>query len=442
MEIITLDFETYYDRSYSLSSMTTEAYIRDELFETIGVSVKVNDGEPQWFSGPKAATKKFLDQFNWGNAVAVAHNAMFDMAILSWHFDIRPKLIADTLSMARALHGAEGISLSLKSLAEYYGLGVKGTEVLNAINKGRIDFTPQELARYGEYCINDVELTYKLFEAMAPRMPKLEMRLIDLTIRMFSEPKLELDQCVLEDHLRSVREKKEKLLDKALITKENLMSNPQLAETLRTLGVDPPMKISPTTGKETYAFAKNDEAFKALLDHEDIIVQAIVAARLGVKSTLEESRTERFIEIAKRGTLPVPLCYYAAHTGRWGGCLVDDTRVTVYNSAHGVQDKRIVDVLLDDLVWDGEAFVPHEGVVFSGFSEVIEWDGVIGTEDHVVFTDAGEISLRDAMQGGHRLQTPRGPTQNDVDAAKQLVRKYEAQSKVSVPVRQRKRCAR
>jgi len=44
-----------------------------------------------------------------------------------------------------------------------------------------------------------------------------------------------------------------------------------------------------------------------------------VAARLGVKTTIEETRTERFIGIGKRGMLPVPLKYYAAHTGRWGG---------------------------------------------------------------------------------------------------------------------------
>jgi DNA polymerase len=79
------------------------------------------------------------------------------------------------------------------------------------------------------------------------------------------------------------------------------------------------MKISPTTGKETYAFAKSDEGLKELLEHPDERVQAVVAARLGTKSTLEETRTERFIEIAKRGSIPVPLRYYAAHTGRWGG---------------------------------------------------------------------------------------------------------------------------
>jgi len=79
------------------------------------------------------------------------------------------------------------------------------------------------------------------------------------------------------------------------------------------------MKISLTTGKETYAFAKSDEDFKALQEHEDDRVQSLVAARLGNKSTLEETRTERFIGIAKRGLLPVPVRYYAAHTGRWGG---------------------------------------------------------------------------------------------------------------------------
>jgi len=156
------------------------------------------------------------------------------------------------------------------------------------------------------------------------------------------------------------------------------------------------------------------------LEHEDERVQAVVAARLGTKSTLEETRTERFINIAKRGSLPVPLSYYAAHTGRWGGCLVADTEVVVYDSTQGKVTKRIVDVLPDDLVWDGVEFVPHEGVQFSGYQEVIHWDEVTGTEDHVVFTDAGEISLREAMQGAHRIQIARSPTQDDVDAARRF----------------------
>lgn len=318
MQILTVDFETYYDSHFSLSKMTTEEYLRDELFEVIGVSVQVDAGEPQWFSGPYHATKKWLEQFDWANSIALAHNAMFDMAILNWHFDIRPKRIADTLSMARALHGTE-VGGSLKAMAEFYELGAKGTEVLNALGKGRIDFSPEELSRYGEYCCNDTALTYKLFNAMLPRFPMVELKLVDLTIRMFTEPKLGLNRQVLTDHLTNVQEKKAKLMEAVTADKADLMSNPKLAVLLESLGVVPPTKVSPTTGKETWAFGKTDEGFKALLDHEDPRVQAIVAARLGVKSTLEETRTERFIGIHDRGTLPVPLRYYAAHTGRWGG---------------------------------------------------------------------------------------------------------------------------
>ena len=326
MDILTVDFETMYDRHYSLSKMTTEEYIRDELFEVIGVSVKVNDAPAEWMSGTKAQTKKWLEQFAWDSSVAVAHNAMFDMSILNWHFDIRPKRIADTLSMARAIDGPDAGN-SLAKLAERYELGVKGDEVVNALGKGRIDFTPEEMSRYALYCINDVELTYKLFAAMAPLLPPVEMRLIDLTIRMFTQPVLELDPEILTTHLDSVKEKKARLLEVIEADKSVLMSNPQLAELLTKLGVAPPRKKSITTGKMTWAFGKNDEAFKALLDHPDHRVQAVVAARMGVKSTLEETRTERFIKIAERGTLPVPLRYYAAHTGRWGG----DDKVNLQN---------------------------------------------------------------------------------------------------------------
>lgn len=327
MNIITIDFETYYDREFSLSKITTEEYIRDERFEVIGVAVKVDGGETQWFSGTMRDTMSWLLQFPWHQSVALAHNAAFDMAILRWRFGIRPLKIADTLSMARAIHGTE-VGGSLAALAQHYDLGQKGTEVIDALGKRRIDFSDDELARYGAYCVNDTELTYKLFECLISHFPIIELNLIDLTIRMFTEPVLELDRKVLNDHLVAVQEKKAKLLESVtLVDREQLMSNVKFAGTLRALGVEPPMKISATTGKETYAFSKSDEEFKALLEHENPSVQAIVAARLGVKSTLEETRTERFIRISERGALPIPLRYYAAHTGRWGG----DDKVNMQN---------------------------------------------------------------------------------------------------------------
>ena len=338
MKIVTFDLECFYDREYSLSKMTTEEFCRSPQFELIGFAIKVNDGPTQWVPKPECAA--FLKSFDWSDAMVVCQNTAFDGAILDWLYGVKPMVWADTLGMSRALYPHEK-SHSLKAQAERMGVGVKGDEVLNAIGKRYADFYDAELARYASYCINDVELTYDIFmKYMAMGFPKQELKLIDLTLRMFIEPVLELDPEKLRDHLEEVKDLKQTLMysvramlstDSDLEVRQSmweldndglktlLMSNDKFATVLQSLGIDPPTKISPATGKVAWAFAKTDEAFKALEDHHDPRVQAIVAARLGNKTTLEETRTERFIGMAGRGKFPVPLRYYGAHSGRWSG---------------------------------------------------------------------------------------------------------------------------
>ena len=335
MDLITLDFETFYDKDFSLRKITLENYIRDPRFEIVGVGIKVNNGDTEWASGTHEELHDYLHTFDWKNSMVLAHNTMFDGAILGWLFNIRPRIWADTLCIARALHGVE-VGGSLAVLAERYRIGEKGTEVLDAMGLRRLDFSEEQLDSYGDYCINDVELTYKLFALMGKNFPKKEMRIVDMTLRMFIEPVLELDLPLLETHLVNVKQRKLDLIESSGVTKTDLMSNPKFAKLLEAQGVTPPKKISLTTGKETHAFAKSDEAFKELLDHENPAVVALVESRLGVKSSLEESRTERFIGIAKRGLLPVPVRYYAAHTGRWGG----DDKINIQNlPSRGVNGK-------------------------------------------------------------------------------------------------------
>lgn len=335
MNILTIDFETYYSADLGFAKQTTEEYVRDQRFEVIGVSVQINDGEPAWCSGDHETLCQFLTSFDWGNSLALAHNAMFDGAILNWVYGIRPKGWLDTLSMGRALHGTE-VGGSLKVLASHYDVGVKGTEVEDAKGLKRQDFTPTHLATYGEYCKNDVKLTYSIFLLMSNNFPAAELRLIDLTIRMFTEPTLVLDADLLDEHLILIQSTKIKLL--ANYEKEDLMSNLKFAQLLSVNGVVPPMKKSLTTDKKTYAFAKTDEGFKELLNHINPVVQLLATARLGMKSTIEETRTERFIGIAKRGAMPVPLRYYAAHTGRWGG----DDKLNLQNLPRGSILKKAI----------------------------------------------------------------------------------------------------
>lgn len=328
MSLITLDFESYYTDKCGFKTQTTEEYIRDKEFQVIGVGVKVDDGETVWLT---SGIKEYLSKFNWDDCALLCHNTIFDGAILAWHYGIVAGLYIDTLSMARALHGVDAGG-SLKALAERYNLGVKGDEVVAAKGKRQEDFTPEELARYGDYCKNDVELTYKLFHTMAPEFPADEIKLIDMTLKMFIVPVFEVDDALLVERLEELKIEKNDLLaslkerlkcDDEEAVRKKLASNKQFADLLASLDppIQPPTKTSPATGKETYALAKTDEGFIALTEHENEFVQQLCAVRLGTKSTLEESRISRFIDIGKRNKtkLPIPLKYYGAHTGRWSG---------------------------------------------------------------------------------------------------------------------------
>lgn len=330
MSFVTLDFETYYAKDFSLTRLTTEEYVRSPKFEVIGVSMKIDDDPAMWFSGSHAEIKAWLGQVDWDYSALLCHNTQFDGAILSFIFNIVPAYYFDTLCMARAIHGVDAGG-SLKALVERYRLGEKGTEVINALGKRRTDFSKEDLERYATYCINDTELTFKLFNALLTEgFPSSELDLIDMTLRMYMQPVLHVDDALLVERLEEIKQEKSELLrglmDKlGAATEEDvrkkLASNPQFAAVLKELGIEPPMKTSLTTGKQTFALAKNDEGFIELLESDNPLVQQLCAVRLGTKSTIEESRIERFIGIGarNRGLLPIPLKYYGAHTGRWAG---------------------------------------------------------------------------------------------------------------------------
>lgn len=319
MDIIVIDFETYYDKEYSLSKMQTDAYIYDPRFEVIGLSVKRNDGATEWFSGDMKATEKYLRTLNIHECAVVGHNLLFDGYILTQRFGLNPKMWIDTLGMAKALHPYR-IKFSLATLAGDLLGKQKGTEVHNMIGKRRTDLTPTGVAAYGEYCKNDTELTYELFKLFYPQFPAIELKIMDMVIRMFTEPKFVGDIAALRKLYADELARKDALLELANVDRTVVMSNDKLAQQLMDLGVRPPMKISSRTGKATYAFAKSDKEFTELLEHPESEVQNLVAARLGVKTTIAETRALMMLNTAERGPLPVYLNYWGAKTtGRLSG---------------------------------------------------------------------------------------------------------------------------
>lgn len=328
MKIVVLDFETYYDTDYSLSKISTEQYVRDDRFEVIGVSIKTGPEPAQWFSDPMEVQCK-LHSIDWSTSAVLAHNTIFDAAILGWRYSCYPTFYLDTLSMARP-HFNLTTGGSLAALAEAYGVGKKGSEVIAAKGKRRCDFTTSELEAYGNYCCNDVELTWRLFQLMRNEHEH-EYRLIDQYIRLFVEPLLHLDAQMLAKHLDEVQAYKQASLTMAAYElgidpdelKRQVVSNDKFAALLQSIGVAPPQKISPTTGLVTWAFNKNDADFITLMEDAetdpDPLLKTLIDARIENKGSLEETRTQALLGVAQRGTLPVYLAHYAAHTGRAGG---------------------------------------------------------------------------------------------------------------------------
>ena len=360
---VTLDFETYYSKDYTLKKLTTEQYIRDPAFKVHGVGVMV-DGEVRWI------TENIRDELlalELDKRPVLCHHAHFDGFILSHHYDIHPALFLDTLSMGRAL----GVPrLSLNDLAMRYALGMKNAEALVNL-EGVLHPDAQQLAALGEYCINDVRLTRFLFDAMREAFPIDEIRTIDLVVKMFTRPLLRIDKDVAKATAASEAWRVHSLLEENRFAKDMLMSNLRFADMLRSLGVAPPVKTSLATGKETYAFAKSDKEFTALLDHPDPQVQALVSARLGTKSTIMRTRAEALAGISGRGAWPVYLRYSGARqTHRFSGA----DKVNPQNFTRGSLLRKAV------CAPDGHALVPCDssnielrlGMYLAGQTDVVE----------------------------------------------------------------------
>jgi hypothetical protein len=291
------DFETFYSDDYSLRKMTAVEYVLDPRFEANGCAFKEGiDGTPFWVDGPDL--QAYFDSLDASDTIFVTHNALFDMCVAAWRFNFVPRLMVDTLGVSRAVLGYLLKYHSLESVSEYLGLGAKGKTLLKV--KGMNLAAIKAAGLYDEYVaygLDDVTKCAGIYDKLvrSGRFPPRELVVMDMVLRCAIEPKFTLDQHVLAEHLAHVRAEKEHQLALAMLVgadgKSDLMSNEKFAELLRGVGVEPPMKTSPATGKQTYAFAKSDPEFIALEEDPNPAVQALVAARLGHKSTLEDLPT-------------------------------------------------------------------------------------------------------------------------------------------------------
>jgi DNA polymerase len=329
MTPLVYDFETFWSQDFTLAKMSFMEYIMSPEFEVISVSVKIGNEPTITRFGSEVET--LLKSIDWSDKVAIAHNGNeFDHPLLVWKYGVQPAMFADTLAMAKAKHQS-GVGGSLKKLSAIYGLPDKVDNILHS-TKGKhyIDFSLSEMTEMARYNKVDVENCRALFGILAKETLPEEFMLMDMTARMIIYPQLNCDTAMLRSALEKVVQQKQDMLEEvagmigcldAAEAKTELASAPKFAKALEALGVEVPMKTSPTTGKQIPALAKSDDGLQELLEHDDPRVQTAVAARLGVKSTLLETRINTMIKCSDvmGGRMPIPLAYHSATTGRWGG---------------------------------------------------------------------------------------------------------------------------
>jgi DNA polymerase len=369
--ILFLDFETYYAQTYTLRTLTIPEYLLDPRYETIMCACAVNDEPSHIVDGPDFGA--WISQFDPETTATVTFNALFDNAILAWHYGWVPKLMLDSMNLARALRGHILPRLNLETCCKVLGFTHDKSTILKVQNMRRADIiarsnmqlvqqaagdpfgTPTVWQEFCDYANRDNEGSRFIFKQLIGELPSAERKLMDLVIRCAVQPRFLLDRPVLTTHLAAVRNKKIDLLNacqppgnpkrllygcppqqiKDASKTIGLMSAPQFQKVLEAFGVEVQYKPSPADPtKKTPAFAKIDAFMEELGEHPDVRVQALVAARLGLKSTQEETRTEKLIAISSLawdnyrdgnprlysgGTMPIPLTYSGAHTHRLSG---------------------------------------------------------------------------------------------------------------------------
>lgn len=301
-----LDFETYYDNEYSLRKMTPAQYILDPRFETIMCAAQVDFGEHFIVDGPDFPN--FIRGFDPAKTTTVAFNAPFDNAILAWVYGFVPHTMLDAMAMARALLGHQTARFNLATLSTLLDLPDKGTEIENVkgMTRAQIKAIPDLWSRFQAYAIRDNKNCEGIFTTLYPRLPWSERRLMDMVLRCCIEPRFQVDTDLLRTHLDDVIAAKEKLIvDADNIDKSVIMSTKKFQAALEALGVEIEYKDSPTARdelgnpKQTPAFSKTDAFMEGLLNSDDARVAALAAARIGLKSTLEETRTKTLLAIGE-----------------------------------------------------------------------------------------------------------------------------------------------
>jgi DNA polymerase len=388
---VILDFETYFDKDYTLRKMSSPEFILDKRFKVHGLAV--DDGRKQDFLAPKLIPP-FLKALVKSGRPVVVHNGFFDLGILAWHYKVQPKIVLDTLLMANHVLGSArdgaGGKNDLATLAEKFGLEAKG-EIAPFLGVRDLDKT--QFAAMAAYAKRDASLTRQVFNRLLARFsrPEFELWLLSHTLELYVSKTLRINPTKLKHTLSLIHKRREEIVAAAGVPAPVLNSNKKFAEVLierlKLNKTKVPMKV----GKRGLipALAKGDPGFAALVDHKCPQISGLVRARLVERSAVvAAARVSVMQKYHKLGIgIPVHLVYYGAHTGRFsGGGGFNFQNLTSPARASDPLDREIAASIRESVEAEaGKKFVPVDAAQIE--ARVEAWL-------------AGEDSISDAFSNG------------------------------------------
>jgi DNA polymerase len=355
------------------------------------------------------------------NCVFWFHNAWFDRLLIENTLGIILPIERYRCVMALALSHA--LPAGLERLGEVLGLSQDLQKVKDGkrlvlkfckprkSKKGDLSWStpktdPEDWARYKEYCVIDTAS----MRACAKKIPRwnykgseLELWFLDQNVNSRG---MYIDLDFVDAAVTTISENQKILAAKTVdLTDGEVQAASQrdamMLHFMKQYGYDMP-DLRKTT-------------IESLLENDDNmppVMRELLLIRLST-STTSTAKYQKIANVTSLDSRVRGTIQFAGASRTLRDCLAEGSLVLVLSPDGIIHEKPIQNVEISDLVFDGEDWVAHEGVINKGVCEVISWDGVCATPDHVVYLEDGtSCSLEEAKYNQRLLWKPNLPQQN------------------------------
>jgi len=301
-----VDFETYYDKNCSITTLGTLGYFSHPEFDAYMVSV-VGDEGTYWVGHPK--------EFNWSmldNNIVLSHNASFDETLYlfgvekGWWGSCSPANWYCTADLAAFC----GLPRSLKgSSAELFDIEVSKETRNNMMGKRWENMEEDFRREVEEYALKDSDLCLELWMKLKDKWPTRE-RDISFTNRKFIQKGIPIDVELLKEQQEKVSQY---LFDAEnsipWIEEQRPLSRKAFNDECRKCGLEPPASLA----------LSNEEANEWIAKHRDEYPW-IRAVRDYRRINALKKKLESFdVATMSDGRYYGGIMYFGAHTGRFSG---------------------------------------------------------------------------------------------------------------------------